>query len=103
MIVAFYGSNDTKGGEAVVTALYDRFSLSGGAVDFQTDGFRENNQLEHTIYNVFGQAAISPVLNIQAEYRTRDSHNGDLKMNFDPNMFSPEFRSDIDQDIWRLS
>ncbi len=83
----FGGTQNTYGGEGLVTALYDRFSLSAGAYHYNSDGWRDNNGLNQTIVNVLGQAAITPELNFQAEFRRRDSNEGDLAFNFDPDDF----------------
>jgi len=85
------GNDSTGGGEAVVTTVHDNFSLSAGGYYYDTDGFRKNNDIEHEIYNVFGQVALTPTINVQAEYRYRDTENGDLAMNFDPDDFSKNF------------
>lgn len=96
------GNNQTWGNEAVVSAIYDNLSLSAGQFHYQTDGFRDNNDLSHDIYNVYAQAALSPQFNIQAEVRSRRSENGDLRLNFDPRFFSPDRDRDLDQDTVRL-
>jgi tetratricopeptide (TPR) repeat protein len=85
------GNNSTGGGEAVVTTIHDNFSLSAGGYYYDTDGFRKNNDIRHEIYNVYGQVALTPTVNVQAEYRYRDTENGDLAMNFDPDDFSKNF------------
>ena len=43
----FLGNNETKGGEAVVSGVYDNFSVSVGAFNYDTDGFRANNGISH--------------------------------------------------------
>lgn len=83
----FGGSNNTFGGEGAVTALYDGFSFGAGGLHYQSDGWRSNNGLNQHLYNFFAQAAITPELNIQAEYRHRKSKEGDLAFNFDPAAF----------------
>ena len=98
----FAGSNATGGGEAVASALYGRFSLSAGAYHYNTDGWRPNNDLRHDIYNIFAQAAVSPHLNIQAEYRSRASREGDLAFNFDPADFSADRKIERDEDTARV-
>ena len=85
------GNNSTGGGEAVVTTVHDNFSLSAGGYYYDTDGFRKNNDIQHEIYNVYGQVALTPTVNVQAEYRYRDTENGDLAMNFDPDDYSKNF------------
>ncbi len=96
------GNNQTYGNEAVVSAIYDGLSLSAGQFHYQTNGFRQNNDLTHDIYNVFAQAAISPTFNVQAELRSRRTESGDLRLNFDPHSFSPDWDRDLDQDTARI-
>lgn len=95
------GNNDTFGGEGVVSGLYDRFSISAGAFHYETDGWRPNNDINHDIYDVYAQAAITPELNAQFEYLHRDTEFGDLEFAFDPNLFAPTARNELEQDIAR--
>jgi hypothetical protein len=101
-ISGFGGSDDTRGGEVVVSSVFDRFSISAGAFDFDTDGFRDNNQLEHQIQNLYVQAAITPRFNLQAELSSRESSQGDLAMNFGEDDFDPNFERDFEEDIGRI-
>jgi tetratricopeptide (TPR) repeat protein len=91
------GNNDTYGGEGVVSMLYDRYSLSAGAFGYRTDGWRDNNDIKHNIENVYFQAALTPDLNAQVEFRRRESDEGDLAFNFEPDDFSRVERRDVDQ------
>jgi tetratricopeptide (TPR) repeat protein/opacity protein-like surface antigen len=97
----FGGNEDTFGGEGVVSALYDGLSISAGAFHYETDGFRPNNDINHDIYNIFAQYAVTPELNLQVELRHRESQQGDLALNFDPNNFDRNFDRDLNQDIAR--
>jgi hypothetical protein len=96
------GSNDTITGEAVVSGVYDRYSFSAGAFGYETDGFRNNSDLSHEIYNVYAQAALSPSLNVQAEFAKRNTERGDIALNFDPDDFDPTFRRSLDANSSRL-
>ncbi len=98
----FAGNNDTKGGEAAITGLYDRFSFSAGSYYSDTDGWRSNNDLTERVYNLFTQVAITPELNVQAEFRRRDSKEGDLAFNFDPGDFLRDKTIKRDQNTARL-
>ena len=97
-----YGNNSTWGNEAILSGIHNKFSYSLGQFHYQTDGYRENNDLEHDIYNVFGQFAISPKLNLQAEYRNRKTDHGDLGFNFDREEYDADRRDSIDTDTGRL-
>ena len=101
-VSGFGGNNDTYGGEAVVSGLYGPASFSVGAYSYDTDGWRRNNDQDRNIYNLFGQVAITPQLNVQAEFRHSESETGDLAFNFDPDNFSRNLSDDRDQDIYRL-
>ncbi len=96
------GSNNTYAGESVVTVLHDRYSVSLGALKFKTDGYRDNNDQNHEIYNVFGQADITPVLNLQGEYTYRDTNNGDLAQNFNPDDFNSQYDRNYRENTARL-
>ena len=96
------GNNDTFGGEGVVSALYDGLSISAGAFHYETDGWRTNNDIKHDIYEFYTQYAITPELNIQVEYRHRDTEFGDLAFNFDPDDFVPNVQNEFEQDIARF-
>jgi tetratricopeptide (TPR) repeat protein len=96
------GNNDTKGGEGVVSAIYDQFSISAGQFYYDTDGFRKNFGLEQNISNVFAQVAMTPDLNVQVELRQRQTENGDLEIMFDPNIYSKDLHQDVSQDSARL-
>ncbi len=76
------GGNSTFGNEAVLSAMYDRASVSLGQYHFQSDGFRQNNDQKQNVYTAFVQYALTPKLNVQAELRRRDGENGDLSQDY---------------------
>ena len=96
------GNYDTIGGEVVVSTVYDRFSVSGGAFDFETDGFRPNNDTSHQISGLFAQWAVSPTVNLQAEVDRRETEYGDIAMHFDPDDFDSTLRRTLDVDSERV-
>ncbi|MDH3980264.1 MAG: TonB-dependent receptor, partial [Gammaproteobacteria bacterium] len=96
------GNHDTKGGEAVLSTVQGRFSGSIGGFGFESDGFRDNADTEHEIYNAFGQVALSPKVNLQAELGRRHTDYGDVAMHFDPDDFDPTLRTSLDDDTGRL-
>jgi tetratricopeptide (TPR) repeat protein len=99
---AIAGSNGTSSFEGVLSGIYDRVSFSAGGFQYDTDGFRENGDLSHQVATVYGQAALSDVLNVQAEYGTRHSEWGDIAMKFNPEDVDPTYRRTLDADIRRL-
>ncbi len=76
------GGSSTFGNEAVLSALYDRASISLGQYHYQSEGFRKNNDQNQNIYSAFIQYALTPKLNIQAEFRRRDTETGDLQQDY---------------------
>ena len=99
---ALGGNNDTFGGEGVVTGLYDGLSISAGAFHYESDGWRTNNDINHDIYELYAQYAITPELNVQVEYRHRDTEFGDLEFDFDPDDFLPNLENEFEQDLARV-
>ncbi len=99
---AMAGNHGTRGGEAVVSGLYDWISVSAGTYKFDTDGFRQNFGIEHEIHNFFAQAALTPEINAQIELRRRETTEGDLDFNFDPTVFVPDRKRKLDHDIGRI-
>lgn len=97
-----YGSDNMKGDDLVVSGIHNSLSYSLGQFHYETDGFRENNDLEHDIFNLFMQYAISPSLNAQIEARTRNSTSGDLEFRFNPDDFRSSERRQLDEDTLRF-
>lgn len=96
------GDDDTLGGEAALAFQEDNVAVSFGAFEFTSDGFRENFDAEHSIYNLFAQWAVTPEVNVQAELRFRDTELGDLNFNFEPDIFRPNLRTSLDETIARF-
>ncbi len=101
-VAAMGGDNDTSSVEAAISGVYDRVSFSLGALTYDTDGWRPNNGLEQDIYNIFGQVALTDKLNLQAEFRRRESTAGDLAFNFDPDDFNDSSTTERKQDTTRV-
>ena len=96
------GNNNTQGDELVFSALHNRLSYSIGQFQYKTDGFRQNNDLTHDIYNLFAQYEISPRLSTQIEVRRKQSAFGDLELRFDPDDFRSTKRQVLNQDSVRF-
>jgi len=95
------GNNDTFGDEAVLSGIHNKLSYSLGQFHYETDGFREKADVQHDIYNAFAQIALTEKLNVQFEYRRRETDQGDLRLDFDPN-FVPTDQRSLEQDTGRL-
>jgi tetratricopeptide (TPR) repeat protein len=88
------GGNATLGSEIIHSGVYDRLSYSIGQFHYETDGFRENNDQEIDIYNLFTQFSLSHKTSIQAEFRYIDRERGDLPLRFNPDNFLRTFRQE---------
>ena len=95
------GSYGTLGNEAVISGVWNRASVSIGQFHYDTNGFRQNNDQAHNIYNAFVQFALTPDINFQAEVRTRGSRHGDLLLDFDPKVFTQNRRK-LEEDTARV-
>ncbi|MCU7808488.1 MAG: tetratricopeptide repeat protein, partial [Candidatus Thiodiazotropha sp. (ex Semelilucina semeliformis)] len=96
------GSNNTRGSEVTAGAFANRGMLSAGYFTESSDGFRENNDSDQTIKNLFGQYQINASLSIQGEIKRKEGEFGDLRQRFDPDLFSTISRRDIESDSSRL-
>ncbi|MGH8564785.1 MAG: TonB-dependent receptor domain-containing protein [Gammaproteobacteria bacterium] len=88
------GSNQSYGDEVTQSGVWNKLSYSVGQFHYETDGFRENNDLTEDIYNVFVQTNLSPSLSLQAEARQRRLDHGDLQFNFDLDL-ADNFRREL--------
>ena len=96
------GTQDTWGYEAAATVLYRGFSFSVGEFHYETDGFRENNDLKHDIFDVVSTVALSPEFTLFGEYRDRETEGGDRRLNFNINDFDDSSRAALDRKVARL-
>jgi hypothetical protein len=86
----------------ILSGIYGKGSFSAGQFHFETDGFRENNDLKHDIYHAFLQLDVSPSTSIQAEFRQSKESKGDRAEFFDPNLFFRNRRVDTEIDAVRV-
>jgi tetratricopeptide (TPR) repeat protein len=96
------GENSTLGDEVVLSGVYNNMSFSLGQFHQETDGVRENNDLEQNIYNAFFQASLTSKASIQAEIRSRDTESGDRKLLFNQEQYQPNLERSLDVDSYRL-
>ncbi len=96
------GSRDTLAEDLAVSGIHGSFAYSLGQFHYETDGFRDNNDLKQDLYNVFIQSAISPATDIQAEYRHVESEFGDLDLKVDRDNFSTTENNDRSSKLARI-
>ncbi|UCH80686.1 MAG: TonB-dependent receptor [Nitrospiraceae bacterium] len=100
-VSAVAGNHDTYGHEATVSGIYDKISISAGNFLYTTEGFRENNDQETTLKNVFSQVNLSHNINIQFEFRSNETEQGDPELTFTED-FNPDLRDNENIDTLRL-
>jgi hypothetical protein len=86
----------------VHNGVYNNWSWSLGQFHFQSDGYRENNDLDQNIYDLFVQGALSYQTSVQAELRHSDGKNGDLTQRFEPDDFDATQREQTKFETARL-
>ena len=96
------GSDRTWADELVLSGVSGRLSYSIGHFHFNSDGYRENNTLDHDLYDVFAQMAITSEFGLQAELRQRDTRQGDLVLRGDPELLDPFFHRQLNEDVKRV-
>ncbi len=94
------GNNDTLGDEIIVSGLRNRLSASVGQFHYETDGFRDNNDLDEDVLNAFVQVRLSPKHDVQFEAFDHDTDAGDTQ-HIRPQDFSPNLDRDIDRRSYR--
>lgn len=95
------GTQDTFGGEFAITGLYRNASISVGHYHYETDGYRDNNDLEHDIFDAVSTVAVTPEFSLFGEYRHRKSKGGDRLIDFDIDDFDPSLRSELKREVAR--
>jgi tetratricopeptide (TPR) repeat protein len=96
------GGNDTWGNDLIHNGVYNNLSWSLGQFHYESDGFRDNNDQDRDIYNLFVQGALSHRTSVQAELRHKDEDFGELPLRFDPDDFLPVNRNSDDTDTARV-
>lgn len=96
------GGNDTLGEDLVVAGLHDQWSFSLGQFHFETDGFRENNDLDQDVFNGLVQYQFSPETSLLAEVRHTEREQGDLALLFDPTNYLAALRQEEESTSGKL-
>jgi len=98
---AIVGNNNSVGDELVIAGLYDDFAYSLGQFSYNTDGFRDQSNINHDIANAFLQLRVTSNLDAQYEYRNRRTQQGDLRQDFNP-AFIPRDQRSLNEDTNRI-
>jgi Flp pilus assembly protein TadD len=96
------GGQGTVGDEALYAYRRGSRTVQLGQFYYETDGSRENADLRQESYSVFYQDDFSVRSSWQLEGRTSRVDSGDVRLQFDPTLFSPNERKRTDTDSVRL-
>jgi tetratricopeptide (TPR) repeat protein len=96
------GGQDTVGDEALYAYRRGSRTVQLGQFYYETDGYRENADLRQKSYSVFYQDDFNVRASWQFEGRTSQVDSGDVRLQFDPTLFSPNERKRTDADSLRL-
>lgn len=95
------GGEDTWGNDAVLAGIHEQWSFSLGQFHFETDGFRENNDVKQDVANAIVQYRATDATTLLVEGRITRLDQGDLDLRFDPGNFE-DFRQTEDTESLRL-
>ncbi len=85
-------SQDTQAGELLLNLLGERAAVSLGGFRYHSDGFRENNDQDVDIYNLFSQYEFGSGTRGLVEVKQTTVDGGDPFLLFDRELFSPNLR-----------
>ena len=104
VVTGIAGTQSTYGEEIVVSALSGPVALGSSQLFTSTDGFRRNADVENQLQSIYGKVALNESVSLQAELRRRQSDEGDLFLDYDPEIYlvEDEFRQDRNQDTAHL-
>jgi tetratricopeptide (TPR) repeat protein len=97
-----FGSQHTWSDQVSVTGLYRGASISIGQYHYETLGYRDNNDLQHDIFDAVATFALSPEFTLFGEYRFRETKGGDRPIDFDIDDFDDTIRSQLERNVARL-
>jgi ferric-dicitrate binding protein FerR (iron transport regulator) len=99
---AIDGNTDTQGDDLILSGLHDKIAFSLGQFHYESNGWRENNDLKQDIYNAFLQFSLTPTTSLQLEFRHQKAESGDLAFSFEPDDFSPIQRNNLEHRTGRI-
>jgi Tfp pilus assembly protein PilF len=102
MAEALVGNRDSLGGQLVMTGLADRVAYSVSALDYETDGFVENDEASKSVYDLFVQGQLQPGSTMQLDVKHSEIEVGQTFSSFDPGYAEPDIISE-NADSFRLS
>lgn len=100
-VAGYAGGNDASGIELLHARRLDNAAYSLGYFKFDTDGFRENADVEHESLNGFVQFRLSDELSIQFDASHQGKEQGDLRLGRDPRVSANQERRQLNFNVFR--
>lgn len=101
-VAGLAGNYGTAANEFILSGLQGKIGYNISQFHYETDGVRDNNDVRHDILSAFVQGEVTPRIRLQAEFRYRNTDQGDLSLNFDPDDFSRINRTKIESFSGRI-
>ena len=98
---AIGGNHQTFGDQVIVSGLTDKVGYAVSQLHYETNGFRDNNDAQKDIYDVFVQGQVSPNATAQLDVKRSRFRTGQTFFAFDPDSSFPT-RIKEDSDSVRL-
>jgi Tfp pilus assembly protein PilF len=99
---AFAGSRNSLGGQLALSGLADRLAYSVSALDYETDGFVENDGATKSVYDLFVQGQLQPGSTMQMDIKRSEIEVGQTFFAFDPTFAEPTIITEQSESL-RLS
>lgn len=97
-----YGSQNTQAYDVNIGGFGKQLGFDIGHYSYESDGFRENNDVDYSISNLLLQWQPLTNLAIQSELSRRSEEQGDLGLQYNPEDFSENQRSLAESDSIRI-
>ncbi len=101
-VAGLAGNYGTAANEFILSGLQGKIGYNISQFHYETDGVRDNNDVRHDILSVFAQGEVTSRIRLQAEFRYRNTDQGDLSLNFEPDDFSRSDRTKIESFSGRI-
>jgi tetratricopeptide (TPR) repeat protein len=94
---AIGGNHQTFGDQVVVSGLTDKIGYAVSQLHYETNGFRDNNDAQKDIYDIFVQGQVSPAATVQIDIKRTRFRTGQTFFAFDPDfVFPTKIKEDSD-------
>ena len=94
------GSNNSLGDEVILSGLWNQYSFNLNQFHYETDGIKQNDNINQNLYSAFTQVAVTPNTSLQIELRKKITDYGDIALRIN-DFHRPNYRDSFDEDTIR--